>query len=151
MKTQEVLQSPNISGKTFIDKKEYTHYRESLPKELRIIGRDNYNEFVRTYFSTIGELMAEYQGGVCIDKMMYLFMFRIPDKMTYKILGKKKFNLHSDNHIYAVSIAFEYRYKHWVVRKKTLLSEFRAKISNNLRNGLKYKAYFNTLKNMNKI
>jgi len=151
MKTQEVQQLPNISGKTFIDKKEYTHYRESLPKELRIIGRDNYNEFVRTYFSTIGECIAEYEGGVCVDKMMYLFMFRIPDKMTYKILGKKKFNLHSDNYIYAVSVAFGSKYKHWTVRKRTLLEEFRDKISKNLRSGLKYKAYFNTLKNINKL
>lgn len=151
MKIQEAQQYPNILGKTFIDKKEYTHYRESLPKELRIIGRDNYNEFVRTYFSTIGECLSEYEGGVCVDKMMYLFMFRVPDKMSYKIFGKRKFNLHSNNYIYAVSGYFGNRYSHWVVRKKSLVKEFRQKIANNLRGGLKHKAYFNTLKNMRKI
>lgn len=151
MKTQEALQLRNVKSKTFIDKKEYTNYRATVHSDLRIVGRDNYNKFVRDYFSTIGELLLEYEGGVCIPKTMYLFMFRIPDKLTYRLMNIKKFNLHSNNYIYAVSAMFGTNHSHWTIRKRSLLGALRSKLVKNLKSGIKYKAYFNTLRNMHKI
>lgn len=153
MKIHDLPRSTKVvKCKTFIDKKEYTNYRESLPKHLRIIGRDKYNRLVEDYFETIGELLVDYDGGVCIDGFAYFFMFRIPNKLGYRgAFGKKKYNLHSDNYMYAFSAMFNTKYHHWTIRKKSLYKDLRAKLRENLKAGRRYMTHFHTLKTIGKL
>lgn len=150
MQTKEVTQSSN-NRRRFTEKREYTNYRESVPEELRFIGRDNYNTMVYEYFNSIGELLTEYDGGVCVDKCFYLFLYKIKKKMSYRISNKRFYNKHSDNHIYTITMMFPKRFKHWVIRKKGFDKHLKKKIVSILKTGRKLRAHFYSLRVIRKI
>lgn len=144
MRIREVAQSPN--HRTFTAKTEYTNYRNKVKKEHRIIGRDNYNRMIHDYFSSIAELSVEHIGGVCVKGLFYIFMFKLPKKAIYRMGGRKIFNFHSNHYIYNVAIQFASRYSHWTIKKRTFLPTSKKQLELNIKDGVKYKAHFYSLK-----
>lgn len=132
-------------------KPEYTLYRQSIKKEHKIQGRDTYFKFIQTYFDTVAEATTEYRGGVCLKNFMYLFLFQIPKKVNYRILGKPVFNFHSDHKVYVVSIQFPARFRHWTLKKRSFTMKHKQTLKTNIKRGEKYKAFFKTLRKGNFI
>ncbi len=143
MRIREVAQSPN--HRTFTAKTEYTHYRKTIPDNHRIVGRDKYNKMIIDYFSSIADLTVGYIGGVCVKGLMYSFMFKLPKKVKYKVNGKQIFNFHSNHYVYAVAVKFASKYSHWGIKKKTFPADYRQKLMENIKSGVKYKAFFYSL------
>lgn len=148
MKIQELRKKHNFH-RNLVEKKEYTEYRKRVEKKYRIIGRDNYGKFVKTYYQTIAELATNYNGGALVRNTMYVFMFRIPKKRQFvQSKNRKFFSFHSDNYSYNISIQLPSEFNHWVFKKRSFNFKQREIVVKNLKEGKKYKSYFKSVRKL---
>ena len=84
---------------------EYRSY-DKISDKNRVSDREELRKLMKTICKTIGNQIVERPGGVHIKRLGYLFVWKIPRKMTYhtKIKGeglKEHYNYHSDHHMFS--------------------------------------------------
>ena len=148
MKTNEQLQ---LNSYKLTHDKEYTAYRQyrKISKTRRIKGRANYRKFVKAVFETIAEEMLERDGGVCINKLGYWFIWKPPKKVlasyyTEGGLGEYN-NFHTNHYLYLPTFFPARRQMYWCM-DKAFNKRLTHKLNKKIREGKKYKTYINSLR-----
>lgn len=151
-----------IDGKysrALTEKKEFTHYRKNInlkKGEERIVGRDNWNNFVNDYFAEISRLMNENEAGVLIPRLGYFFNWRLPYKTAYftgevgKNRKKEYFNFETNHDMYLPTF-FPIGKVFYYCMDKNFSEPHKEELCKKLRGGKRYKMYISTLKRAKKL
>lgn len=157
MTEQKIYPKKVIHKKRLLDYSTHKHYvnnyKRTRPKELHAKSRKEFLDILSTFYKIIGEQLVEREGGVCIKELGYFFIWEIPRKMHYDLLGKEgyttKFNYASSHKMYSPILIPAKRIKYWYLDKAFSYS-IKQDLKERLREGKKYKMYAHTLKQLKK-
>lgn len=129
------------------------NYKRTRPKELHAKSRKEFLDIISTFYQIIGEQLVEREGGVCIKELGYFFIWKIPRKMHYDLMGKEgyvtKFNYDSDHVMYSPILIPAKRMRYWYL-DKAFNNAVKKALRDKIRSGKKYKMYAHTLKQLKK-